>query len=70
MKRIYCDYKWKNNLIAGFFKTWKEGDSWWDYNKDRSIIGYIVLAIMFPLICVLAIPFTIFELLLSFKVSK
>ena len=70
MKRIYCDYKWSNNLIASFFKTWKEGDTWYDADKDRSIVGYIVLVILFPVMCVLAIPFTIFELLLSFKIKR
>ena len=69
MKKIYCDFKWKNNLIFGFFDTWSIGDCWLG-GEDRSIVGYIVLALVFPFVCVIAIPFTICEFLLSIKIRR
>lgn len=67
-KKLYCDFEWKDNLISDFFNMWKEGRGWANYNKDRSVIGYIVLAIMFPFVCVIAIPMIILQFLCSFKI--
>jgi len=70
MSKIYCDFDIKKNLIANFISTWKDGDGWWDWDKDRSVVGYIVLAMLFPIILLLTIIFLPFQYLFSFKVRK
>jgi len=65
MKKIYCDFKWKNNLTTKFIKTWKKGEGWHTYDEDKSILGYFILILYFPF----AILLTIFEMLIKFLFS-